>query len=86
MAKKQVKNLRAKRPNQEPLLPFTIANYVLLAISLLVIVVGYAALGHGEWDSSASRNIAPILLVFGYCVMIPIAILYKKKESNAAQE
>ena len=38
-------------------------------IALLVILVGYADLARG------GETIAPVLLVAGYCVLIPLAIL-----------
>ena len=50
-------------------LPFTKKNYMWFAIGLAVIVLGYIALGYG------SITLAPILLVAGYCVIIPIAII-----------
>ena len=52
-------------------LPFKRINYYLFALSLLVIVIGYVALGQG------SITLAPILLVLGYCVIVPVAILYR---------
>jgi hypothetical protein len=41
----------------------------LWAAALAVIVVGFADLARG------GTTIAPILLVLGYCVLVPIAIL-----------
>ena len=38
-------------------------------IALLVILAGYADLARG------GETIAPVLLVVGYCVLIPLAIL-----------
>jgi Flp pilus assembly protein TadB len=52
-------------------LPFTRKNYYLFLVGLAVIVIGYIALAQG------SITLAPILLVLGYCVLIPVAILYR---------
>jgi len=52
-------------------LPFTKKNYFIFLLGLLVIVIGYVALAQG------SITLAPILLVLGYCVIIPVAILYR---------
>lgn len=41
----------------------------LWAAALVVIVVGFADLARG------GTTIAPVLLVLGYCVLVPIAIL-----------
>lgn len=53
--------------------PFGPRNYILFAVGLLVIVVGYISL------SAGSITLAPILLVLGYCVLIPISIIVKGK-------
>jgi uncharacterized membrane protein HdeD (DUF308 family) len=61
-------------------LPFTKLNYYVFAAGLLAIVLGYFTLSQG------SITLAPILLVVGYCVIIPVAILYRGKESSPSTE
>jgi len=63
-------------------LPFTRVNYYLFGIGIAIILLGYVALAQPPADSFLSLTVAPILLVVGYCVVIPIAILYKKKPSD----
>ncbi len=46
-------------------------NWILLGVGILTIIAGYILLGSG------SITFAPILLVAGYCVIIPIGILIK---------
>ena len=60
-------------------LPFTKINYRILGAGLLCIILGYVALGQDPWNGSMPLVVAPILLVLGYCVVIPIGILYRKK-------
>lgn len=57
------------RVREKTVLPFAKKNYILFAIGIFVIVIGYITLGYG------SVTLAPILLVLGYCVIIPIAII-----------
>jgi hypothetical protein len=80
-AKPQVKpTAKAPRAKEKSVLPFTSKNYILFAIGLVVIVIGYITLGYG------SITLAPILLVLGYCVIIPVAIMInggKEKTSEA---
>jgi hypothetical protein len=55
----------------------------LFAIGIFVIVIGYITLGYG------SITLAPILLVLGYCVIIPIAIIInggREKPREPAQK
>ena len=63
-------------------LPFTKVNYQILCAGILCITLGHVALAQGPWDGTMPLVVAPILLVIGYCVMIPIGILFHKK-SNA---
>ncbi len=50
---------------------FTGKNYILLALGIAVIALGYLQLAQG------SITLAPILLILGYCVIVPIAIIIK---------
>ncbi len=56
--------------------PFGKRNYILFAMAILVIAVGYLFLGQG------SITVAPVLLVLGYCVLIPVAIIVRDKSGN----
>ncbi|MBP8976828.1 MAG: hypothetical protein KBG83_08945 [Bacteroidetes bacterium] len=60
-------------------LPFTKENYIIFLIGLVVITLGYIALSQSPWDGTLPLVVAPILLVLGYCVIIPIGIIYRKK-------
>ncbi|UCE65645.1 MAG: hypothetical protein JSU85_12390 [Candidatus Zixiibacteriota bacterium] len=51
-------------------------NYLILGIGLLFIVVGFIFLGFGD------ITISPILLVLGYCVIIPLGILLPRKKQG----
>lgn len=68
-----------KKKQDLPILPFDRDNWRLIFIGIAVIAVGYLFLRTPPADSFASLTIAPILLVAGYCVILPIAILKRKK-------
>jgi hypothetical protein len=51
-------------------------NYILFAVGLLVIIAGFIFLGTGD------TVFAPIFLVLGYCVIIPVAIIIKDKKKE----
>ena len=61
--------------------PFTRRNWILFGIGLLVILFGYVLLSIPPADGFWSRTMAPVLLVTGYCVLIPIAILSKDRRT-----
>ena len=66
-------------------LPFTRKNWTLAALGLATILLGYAALRIPPAEGFLSLTLAPVLLVTGYCVLIPLAILIRDRtpESTA---
>ena len=51
--------------------PFGRRNYIFFGAAMLSIIIGYIALGQG------SITLAPILLVLGYCVLVPVSLIIK---------
>ena len=51
--------------------PFTAKNYILFAVGLLDIILGWFLLRGGH------ITLAPIMLVIGYCGLIPLALILK---------
>jgi hypothetical protein len=58
---------------------FSKRNYMVLGIGLLVIILGFIFLAMGD------ITISPILLVLGYCVIIPLGILLPKEKAEDDQ-
>jgi uncharacterized membrane protein HdeD (DUF308 family) len=52
-----------------------------LFIGIVVIAIGYILLAQGPVDNPLSLSFAPFLLIGGYCVIIPIALLLKDKDT-----
>ena len=61
--------------------PFNKTNYMLFGIGLLVIIIGYLIIANNIVDSYASTKLGPMILFIGYCIIIPIAIIYKSKNN-----
>lgn len=57
-------------------------NVVIFLIGILFIVVGYIVMATGDTYSTQSLTIAPILLLIGYLVIIPVSIFYRKNKKN----
>ena len=49
----------------------------LFGIGILVIILGYIIMATGDVNSFQSVKLAPVLLVIGYLVIIPLSIFYK---------
>lgn len=59
----------------------------MLGIGVAVIVVGFVLLSMGmnEWDNPLSVSVAPVVLVIGYCVIVPLAIM-RGRSGGSGQE
>ena len=57
---------------------FTYVNYLLFSIGIIFIIIGYILMYTGKVNSFQSLTISPMLLVIGYCIIIPISIFYRK--------
>jgi uncharacterized membrane protein HdeD (DUF308 family) len=55
------------------------ANSLLLALGVGVLAVGYVALSRG------SITLSPVLLVFGYCVLIPGSLLIRGRRTGSGE-
>ena len=58
--------------------PYKRKNYLLFGVGVFVIIVGYLIMYQGEVNSFQSLVISPLLLLVGYLVIIPLALIYKK--------
>jgi hypothetical protein len=67
-------------------LPLDAGSFRIIGIGVIVIIAGYAAMLEGSVEGFLPLVVAPILLVVGYCVVIPAGILYRKSmfRKNAA--
>ncbi len=62
---------------------FSSLNHKLLGLSFALLVVGYICLALGPVTNPLSLNVAPLILVAVYCVLVPIAIAVRGKENGA---
>lgn len=86
---KIVKKVDTKRKTKkDEKLPLGRQNFLIIGVGVSVIIVGYLALARGPIEGFLPLVLAPILLVLGYCVIIPLGILYRKsylREANSTQ-
>ena len=79
---RDVKKQTSRKAARKESLPFTKKNFQILGGALVVILAGYIALAQKPWDSFMPLVVAPILLVLGYCVLVPWGILHRGKQEN----
>lgn len=80
MKQKPPKQKKAKQPAparpgpkkpERPQIALGKKNFIIMGAGLAVIVAGFITLAGG------SMTLAPLLLVVGYCVLIPVSLLVK---------
>lgn len=91
---KRQQALRPRKKEEKWDFPYVKKNFIIAGIGLLVIIAGYIlmatgiteepALPDGKWNNPMAITVAPILLIIGYCVIIPYALFkyYGKKEES----
>ncbi|HOJ37376.1 MAG TPA: DUF3098 domain-containing protein [Ignavibacteriales bacterium] len=57
-------------------------NYIILLIGIIVLVIGFYLMAQGEWDDPISLTVAPLVVLFGFIVVIPLGIFYKPKQNK----
>ncbi len=67
-------------------LPFTRKNGSLAIAGLAAIALGYVFLSIPPAEGFLSLTLAPVLLVVGYCVLIPLAILVRDQSADQQDE
>ena len=60
-------------------------NYLLLLASLLVVSVGYYCLSVKPVDGTLTMVVAPILLVIGYCILLPVSLFLRPSKNISEQ-
>ena len=71
--------LRGESVSHDPLLSFTRTNYLLMAAGALLAIVGFVLLRGGD------ISLAPLLLVLGYCALIPLGIIWRQRTPGEAK-
>jgi hypothetical protein len=57
-------------------------NYMIMLVGVVVIIIGYIIMSMGDATSPLAVTISPIILFIGYCIIIPVGILYRKKDKK----
>ncbi|HTR81064.1 MAG TPA: hypothetical protein VMM58_05480 [Bacteroidota bacterium] len=79
---KEKEKLAKRKTKKIDILPLDPINYKIMLSGVAVIIAGYFALGMQPWDGFMALTVAPILLLLGYCVIIPVGIIYRPKKET----
>ncbi|MFA7290411.1 MAG: hypothetical protein WC055_16165 [Melioribacteraceae bacterium] len=87
MAKIKSKSKEIKKILKSPFTDYWIKeNYLILGVGLILLIAGFYFMGQGNWDSSSSLILSPIVLFIAYVVVIPLSIMFRKKKSISTKE
>ena len=78
MAKAIRKKDSKRKPFRDDHLPLSKENFQIMGVGLVLILAGYIAMYNQPVEGFLPLVVAPILLVLGYCIVIPLGLLYKK--------
>ncbi len=76
MAKRKIGEVPRKKREEVEEIKFGRLNYLLILLGLLSIVLGYLSL------SKSSITLAPMLLVLGYCILIPLGLVVRSRQEG----
>jgi hypothetical protein len=61
-------------------MPLDNINLIIIGIGVIFLIIGYILMAENSVDGFLPTVVSPILLVLGYCVIIPYGILKKPKK------
>jgi len=79
----------AKKKQKKPAirkLVFTKENFIIFFGGLALIILGYILMALGDTYSALSLTISPLILFIAYLVIVPLAIMYRKKSPENQQQ
>lgn len=70
---------KSKAPKREFSFPLEKENFMIIGLGVALLIIGYFLMSENSVNGFLPTVVAPILLVAGYCVVIPYGILKKPK-------
>ncbi len=82
MKEKRAKIQRRKTLQQAVFFEQDRKNYLIFGLALLVLTIGYIFLAQPPVNGFTSLTLAPLVLIIGYCILVPWAIFYRPKNNK----
>lgn len=85
--RKNIKADKSSKPVESPFKGYWVKeNYFLLILGIIALFVGFYFMTMGDWDSTSSLYVSPIILFIAYVVILPAAIFFRKKQVPTKSE
>ncbi len=75
---------KSKGPKREFSFPLEKENFMIIGLGIVLLIIGYFLMSENSVNGFLPTVVSPILLVAGYCVVIPYGILKKPKSEVSA--
>lgn len=80
-----IKSKRQKKEQSHLHFAMTSKNYMIIGLGIVLIIIGYFLMSENSVDGFLPTIVAPLLLIVGYCIVVPFGILYKDKGVTASE-
>lgn len=80
-----VQTLKSKKQRKEMShlhFAMTSKNYMIIGVGIALIILGYFFMSANSVDGFLPTTVAPILLIIGYCIVVPFGILFNDKSEK----
>lgn len=74
-----LKSKKSRKEHSHLHFAMTSKNYIIIGIGIAAIILGYVFMSENSVEGFLPTTVAPILLILGYCVIVPAGILYNDK-------
>ena len=81
-----VKNIRARGKRSGSDITYGKKNYQLFFAGLAFIILGYVLMWNSEVYSQNALTVSILLLLVGYIVLLPLAIMHREKEQQTEEK
>ena len=81
--KKTVSSKSVSKAKRDLSFPLEKDNFMLIGAGIVFIILGYFLMAQNSVEGFVPTVVSPILLVIGYCVLIPYGILKRPKSAKA---
>jgi hypothetical protein len=83
---KKPQSSRLGKQKKEFSFPLEKENFMIIGAGIILLIIGYVLMAQNSVSGFVPTVVSPIILVIGYCIVIPYGILKRPKSISAAEQ
>lgn len=83
---KKLQSSRLGKQKKEFSFPLEKENFMIIGAGIVLLIIGYILMAQNSVDGFVPTVVSPIILVIGYCIVIPYGILKRPKSLISVTE